>query len=260
MIQRSQIAFRLCAFIFAAGLALQALWLLSTEIIRPNVPYFPIGRPAAEAAATQRGTAAVAAAIGVLRGDLWADYVLTLSTDLLADPSAVKPRAAGGSAEDTRNVAITAAQLAPTDARMWLLLALVDQRPDSLGRGTPGPLKMSYYVGPNAVGLIPTRLLIATRSAAISDPELQDLVSREIRTIVTRRPDLRPALFAAYRDAVPEGRRFIESKVGELDRNLSASIRSNVQPQQGAQSPSGSPQQQRGTAGGQPSPDSSQRQ
>jgi len=136
----------------------------------------------------------------------------------------------------------------------------LDQRPDSLGRGTPGPLKMSYYTGPNAVGLIPTRLLIATRSAAIADPELQDLVSREIRTIVTRRPDLRPALFAAYREAVPEGRRFIESKVGELDRNLSASIRSSVPPQQGAQSPSGSPQQQRGTAGGQPSPDSSQRQ
>jgi hypothetical protein len=36
---------------------------------------------------------------------------------------------------------------------------------------------------------------------------------------------LKPAIFAAYRNALPEGKRFIEAQVGELDAGLLASLR-----------------------------------
>ena len=259
MIQRSQIAFRLCALTYAGLLGLVASWLLATEIMHPKVAYFPADKAASELAAGQRLAAHFAAEIGVMRGDLWADYAITLLSELLTDSKNTTASAAKDLSDDTRNVAITAAKLAPTDSRLWLLLALIDQRTDWLGRGIPGPLKMSYYTGPNAVALIPTRLLIATRSAAITDPELQELVGREIRTIVTRRPDLRPALFVAYRDALPEGRRFIEAKVGDLDRNLLASIRGSSSPRDTVQGPPGNNQQRAPTAGPTP-PESVQRQ
>jgi len=241
MLQRSQNSLRLGALAFAAFLGLQAFWILATEIVRPKVAYFPGDKAASEIAAAQRGSAQFAAWIGIARGDIWADYAITLLSQLLADGKDTKAGDARELTESTRSVAITAAKLAPTDARIWLLLAMVDQRLDWLGRGIPGPLKMSYYTGPNVVALMPSRLLIATRSAAITDPELQDLVGREIRTIVTRRPDLRPALFVAYRDALPEGRKFIDSKVSDLDSNLMASIRASV-PAQATTSPQGASQ------------------
>jgi hypothetical protein len=249
MIQRYQHALRTCALIFAGVLGLQAFWVIATEVLRPAVAYFPADSAASEVAVGQRNTALFAAGIAVMRGDLWADYAITLLSELLTDAKNAKASGAKDLSEDTRNVAITAAKLTPTDSRIWLLLALIDQRLDWLGRGVPGPLKMSYYTGPNAVALIPTRLLVATRSAAITDPELQDLVGREIRTIITRRPDLRPALFVAYRDALPEGRRLIEAKVGDLDRNLAVAIRASVSPPDNAKGSQGNPQPQGPSAG-----------
>jgi hypothetical protein len=88
-----------------------------------------------------------------------------------------------------------------------------------------GPLKMSYYAGPNEPSLIPLRISIATHSDSITDPELQILVGGEIRTIITRKPNLKPVIIDAYRNAPPEGRRFIETQVGELDPSLLASLR-----------------------------------
>jgi hypothetical protein len=244
MIQRSQFAFRLCALIFAGSLGVQALWLLSTELVHPKIAYFPADKAASEQAAGLRLAALFAAEIGSIRGNLWADYAVTLFSELLTDTKNATASSIQDLSDDTRDATVTAAKLAPTDSRIWLLLALIDQRLDRLGRGILGPLKMSYYTGPNTAALIPTRLLIAARSAAITDPELQGLVGREIRTVVTRRPDLRPALFIAYRDAVPEGRRFLEAAIGDLDRNLLASIRSSVSSQDKAPNSQGSTQQE----------------
>jgi hypothetical protein len=54
-------------------------------------------------------------------------------------------------------------------------------------------------------------------------------VKREIRLVATRRPDLTPALRAAYHDALPQGRRFIEQALEGLDPSLLAKIRSDSQ-------------------------------
>jgi len=86
-------------------------------------------------------------------------------------------------------------------------------------------LKMSYYTGSNEVVLMPLRLLVATCSDAINDSELQNLVAREIRLIVTREQNLKPAIVVAYQNASPDGKRFIEAAVADLDSGLMATLR-----------------------------------
>ncbi len=86
---------------------------------------------------------------------------------------------------------------------------------------------MSYYTGPNETLLIPMRLSVATQSEAINDPELQILVTNDVRTILLRKPDMKPTLVAAYRDASPEGKRFIETAVAQLDPSFAAELRAS---------------------------------
>jgi hypothetical protein len=211
---------RLTATVYAAVLGVSALWLLTAELVRSASPFFPEDASTAQAAAAQRGAAAVAAWIGLVRGNLWTDYAVTL---VPGEPTADAAAASLQSLQGTRLAAMRGAELAPYDARAWLLLADVDSR--GLDHKATGPLKMSYYTAPNAVSLIPLRVNIATRTDAITDPDLQILVGGEIRTIITRKPDLKSAIVKAYRDALPEGRRFIEAEVGELDLGLLASFR-----------------------------------
>ena len=73
--------------------------------------------------------------------------------------------------------------------------------------------------------LIPLRLQLALRSDAIADKQIQQLVHHEVRTIVTRRPELKPAISAAYRDALPIGQQFLEETLQELDPGLFATLR-----------------------------------
>jgi len=217
--------FGLGTTIFAAILGAAAVWLLSVEFIRPVLPFFPVDAATAEAMAAHRTAAGAAARIGLIRGELWTDYAMTLAPDIsgeLAIPTSAQ-LSEMASLESARAAAVAAAELAPYDTRAWLLMAGTDAR--GLGQKAAGPLKMSYYAGPNELSLIPLRIKIATQSDAITDPELQALVGGEIRAMITRKPGFKPVIVSAYRDALPEGRRFIESQVGDLDPKLLASLR-----------------------------------
>ena len=48
------------------------------------------------------------------------------------------------------------------------------------------------------INLIPARLAIVSTSAAISDDELKNLAHSDMRLILTRRPDLRPAIASLH--------------------------------------------------------------
>ena len=92
-----------------------------------------------------------------------------------------------------------AARLSPHDARVWLLLASLDclQR-----REASSPLKMSYYTGSNEIALMPLRLLVATCSDAINEPEIQPLGGkRPCRLILAKDRNPKPAILAAYQNA-----------------------------------------------------------
>ena len=79
---------------------------------------------------------------------------------------------------------------------------------------------MSYLTSPADVNLIPTRLAILSTAAAISDDDLKNLARGDIRLILTRRPDLKPAITKAYRHGSPAGKAFIDEVVQRMIRPL----------------------------------------
>ena len=224
MTPRHTFWFRSNILILAGILAVQAVWLVTAEFIRPKLPYFPQDKASEERASTARSTSVMVALVGWVRGDLWTDAAIALSSGLTSevpgegDPQMTMLRG------QARVLAQRAARLSPHDSRIWLLLAALDSRFDWPSE-IANRLNMSYFTGPNEPALTPLRIRIATRSTAIADAELQNQVAQEIRAITLRRQDQKPSLLAAYRDASPEGKQFIETTVGDLDKNLLAAIR-----------------------------------
>ena len=217
------LSFRTSILIFAGVLAMQAVWLGSAEFIRPMMPYFPQDKASQESASAASSRAVTAASIGGVRGDLWTDAAVALTSEVAGenDPQMTPEK------DRARAVAQRAARLSPHDSRAWLLLAALDSRFDWPNREVASRLKMSYFTGPNELSLTPLRIRIATRSTAITDAELQPLVAQEIRSVILRHPDQKPSLLAAYRNASIEGKQFIEETVGDLDKNLLATLRAN---------------------------------
>jgi hypothetical protein len=211
--------------IFAGLLAVQASWLVSAEIIRPTLPYFPQDKASEERASATGSAAVTAASIGWVRGDLWTDAAIALSSGMTGEVARDRDPQMTLARDRARRVAERAARLSPHDSRAWLLLAALCSRNQPNEVATQ--LKISYYTGPNELALTPLRIRIATRSTAIADAELQMLVAQEIQTIILRHPGLKPSLLTAYRDASPEGKQFIEAALGDLDKNLLAAIRAS---------------------------------
>jgi len=63
-------------------------------------------------------------------------------------------------------------------------------------------------------------LLLAVRSDTIGEKDFQLLVRHDIRAIITYKPELKSAIVAAYRDALPVGKQFLEDVLKELDPSL----------------------------------------
>ncbi len=203
--------FRGALLAFAFVLACQAAWILTAETSRLPRLDFPTTAQAAAVASANRDVAGVAASFGVIRGDLWAEYALTYLNVLRY----YQPH--GDAVEHAREAADRALALAPHNARVWLILAVINSR---LGQKSAVALRMSYYTGASEVELIPLRLHLAVNSKALAEKDFQELVRHDIRTIVTRKPELKPAILAAYRDALPTGRQFLEEALKEIDPAL----------------------------------------
>jgi hypothetical protein len=199
---------------FAAVLALTAGWIIAAEISRPS----------SGASAPARLTAAATAAhIGMFRGDLWAEAALAQG-DLLRRDRQV----AGGALEQARATTEEALHHAPHDARLWLLLASIYSRLDPASGRAAAAFRMSYYTGPHEIDLVPARLAALAGSQAVADGDLQQLARAEIKTALAHRPELKPAILAAHREALPAGKQFLETVLGEEDPALLASLRSSA--------------------------------
>jgi hypothetical protein len=226
MMQRRTFCFRNVILILAGVLALQAVWLITADFFRPMLPYFPQDKADEEKASASSSAAVTAASIGWVRGDLWTDAAIALSSSVInalagGDGPQLKQQ------RDRAVVARRAASLSPHDSRTWLLLAALDSRFVRVDPEIGNFLKMSFFTGPNELALVPLRIRIATRSMAKDDAELRGLVAHDIRSIVLRHQDLKPSLLAAYRDASPDGKKIIETTVGEFDNNFLAVIRAS---------------------------------
>jgi hypothetical protein len=119
-----------------------------------------------------------------------------------------------------------ALRLSPHEAKVWLLLAAVESRIRGLdpahqpeGRASAA-LKMAYYTGQNELELAPARLMVAAQPGVLADEELRQLVRDELRTILTRKTELKPAIVAAYREGSSAVKALIEEVVSTQDPYL----------------------------------------
>jgi hypothetical protein len=218
------IVVRIALLLFVILLGAQSAWLLGADLFRSSVNRLPTDSATAAAAAKQRSAAALAAAIGRIRGDLWADSAFTYADLLWATPDTAAVQQLLTEAHMRLDRALGDA---PHNAGAWLLLAALSSRYPSAYLNTDAALKMSYYTGPSEQKLIPLRLRVAAHSDFVRDFEMRQFVSRDLHLLVARKD--KSAITAAYNAASPDGKTFIEHTVGDVDPSAVQWLRAAVQ-------------------------------
>jgi len=142
----------------------------------------------------------------------------------LRSDNAADPQNTGRSADLNSFSAVL--EYSPLRGDVWLMLAVLSKQ-HAATYDTTSLLRMSYYTAPNALDLIPLRLSVALGTdAAIKEPELRDLIRRDLKVAMTGRTALRPAIATAYQSASADGRAFAESSISELDPGYVQKLRS----------------------------------
>lgn len=207
---------RVAFLVFAALLALSGLWVLVPELLRPKTIPFPSDRASAETLAGYRSRAILAAELGAIRGDLWAEAAFTDSRFMWTDRYANLDPANREKVESARGHAETALRFAPINGAAWLFLAkLPSPTIDENRIGTL--LEMSYFTAPSNTMLAPARLERVATSSALADKDVQAFIKSDIRAILNQRPEYRQGLIAAYRNAWPQNQALFESLVAGVD-------------------------------------------
>ena len=173
--------FRKILMMFAVFLAIAGAWTLISELARAPRIGFPIDQNY-QAAADQRWKAALAARVGMVRGDLWAELFFSFANSILIR---------GGpdfGAIETLNEALPAARralvYAPFRSEVWLLLAEMAKDYELQMPSAATALTMSYYTAPYNQALTALRLSLATRGNAVRDAALRQLVEQDLQIIL----------------------------------------------------------------------------
>ena len=82
LLRRNEAQFRKILLVFAVVLAIAVAWTLISELARAPRIGFPIDQNY-QAAADQRWRAALAARVGMVRGDLWAELFFSFANSIL---------------------------------------------------------------------------------------------------------------------------------------------------------------------------------
>ncbi len=219
---------RIGSFALAGFLGVAGLWALSADLIAPRPGWFPGSQDAAARWSAHRSAARTAAAIGMVRGDLWSVAGLAHAAPLLDPQTIGRDGTVSTSAPlDTESALLMlrkAAGSSPHDARIWLALARLEADRAPPRSHAAEMLKLSYFTGTNDLALVPLRMAVAARLA--TDADLRSLFELEVQKVVSWHPELRPALAAAYRNAAPEGRKAIEAMLGQAEPALLESLKS----------------------------------
>lgn len=209
---------RRVVFSLSIALACSAIWILVAELVRPAPIAFPTNPDASSDPAADRVAAHRAAEAGIVRGDLWAEDALTYSDIFRHEDGKVADfYKNSGAIQQAYRATERALALAPGDARIWLLLSGLRSRFDSAKANASSAMLMSFYTGRNETELLPVRLLLALSLPSISDKDFQQLVSHDLRLIITQHAELKPAILTAYQLALPEGQQFLRDTLKGLD-------------------------------------------
>jgi hypothetical protein len=221
LVSSPQSKFRKFLLVFASTLGIAGGWILISEMARPPLIGFPTDQDY-PAAADQRPRATLAARLGLVRGDLWAELFFSFADSILLrsgrDFSAIT------TLNEAEPAARRALAYAPYRSEVWLLLADMAEKYELPNPKSSAALTMSYYTAPYNLALTPFRLAVATRGDALSDPDLQQFVEQDLRMIFAGKPEQRSAVVAAYTTASTEGRRLIERIIREVDPSFLASL------------------------------------
>jgi hypothetical protein len=212
---------RLVALSFALLLAIQSAWLVLADFFRSGITRLPTEVATASAARANRANAMLAAKIGAIRGDLWAEAAFTYA-DLLWSDAKPGPGLPAQEAASARSAIDRALIDAPHRSGVWLLRAGLVALYASPDMKAGDALKMSYYTGPSEQDLMPLRLRIAILSEAYSDSELNEFVERDMRFLLSHQKS--SAVAAVYSMSPPAGKRFLERAVGKIDPSAIKSL------------------------------------
>lgn len=219
------VGLRIGLLAFSGLLVTAGLWLLVSALLLPHAITLPLDRISAAAAAAQRDNALLAARLGVVRGDLFAqaayadaDLIWLYRTRGLDAANAARLQRAKSDAE-------AAVALAPVNGAAWLFLAELPAAPGKVAeaRGTI-PLQMSYFTAPNNASLAAARIERALASTTPLDKDLQEFMKGDLRQILTLQPQEKPAMLAAYKAAAPQNQAIFEALTAEVDPNFSQSL------------------------------------
>ena len=201
---------RVALAFFGVFLSMQAAWILLAERYRLNDIRLPVDGKTATIAFAEQDKIRQAASLAVVRGDLWAESAFTYQ--------AMELDAGDHLNTEALKTLTRALRYSPHRGDVWLMFATLADQHKWSGYQPSLLLKMSYYTAPNELALFPLRLNVSLHAmGVIDDAELQDMVRRDISVILTRAPALKPALVAAYRSALPQGKAFAERVISEID-------------------------------------------
>ncbi|SPP93889.1 hypothetical protein [Bradyrhizobium vignae] len=164
------------------------------------------------------------------------------------EAAASRPEIGGGPAAPM--VLARALQYSPLRGDLWLMLAALSREQRSADYDVAALLKLSYYTAPNDLALLPLRLTVALGEVSVaSEPELRELVQRDVRIALTKQASLRPALIAAYQSASADGKGLVDNLISEWDSAALQSMRKEIRaPSPGTELPPPNRPPGRGTA------------
>lgn len=211
----SHLRVRLTAMVFAVLLGMQCLWLLAAELFQPSIDRLPTDSVSAAGVAKQREVASLAASIGAIRGDLWAQSAYTYADLVWGEQKAGAKTSVTAAVPSARANLDQALRNAPCQSGAWLLLAGLALRYPSPSLDATAVLKMSYYTGPSEQYLAPQRLRLALQLEGVNDIEMRQFVSRDIRFLLARKRKF--AIADAYAAASADGKSVVEQTIKNID-------------------------------------------
>jgi hypothetical protein len=211
---------RLRAGLFGLGLILGVggVWLLVPDLLKAKTIELAQDRASAVAQSGHETGAFLAAAVGALRGDLWAQAAFADSAVLWQARAGTWDTATADRVGRARSRMEKALALGPINGEGWLFLALLPAA--NADNRVATWLQMSYFTAPHALDIAPLRIERAATSNAFADKTIQDLVKSDIRLVLTYRPQLKPAILAALRNAWPQNRPILEGLIADIDPGL----------------------------------------
>ena len=209
---RVRIWLRIALLFIGLILFSQAIWIAGPELFHTSVIGLALDDKARPSTRLEQERAQQAASLAGVRGDLWSESAFAYSSQLWNAKPALSTDTAIAVRKDLEN----AVRYSPHRGDAWLMFAGMAARYKWRDYKRSSLLKMSYYTAPKEVRLIPLRLLISLREWT-DDPELRELISGEIRLVLTRLPNLRSSLSRAYDAASAEGKIAVEQAVSKID-------------------------------------------